>query len=302
MPVATTRQLELSLLEIRRRNRRRSRPAEAARTAAAAADVAATPAAAEPSSKKEAAILVPLCTVRGEPSILFTRRSPRLSSHASQISFPGGYYDDELDSDRTGEWKDALIRTALREMREELRYDLDGMGVASHANMFDSRQGSPSDLHPPPFLSILGRTQAVPSMTGSKVAPIVGAINYDLPDRSSPDFDATFPGNPEEVDWIFTVPIRSLIETETSEPLQRWSTSYGDGSKHGKNGKAPLGPMFPIPDGLEEKREGDRIWGLTAIVLRPLLRKAFGPALREVGSGCDADATVGEGVESVAKL
>ena len=61
-------------------------------------------------------------------------------------------------------------------------------------------------------------------MTGSKVTPIIGTINYDLPHSTTLEFNTLFPGNPEEVDWIFTVP--DLILGERSEPLQRWSANY----------------------------------------------------------------------------
>ena len=48
---------------------------------------------------------------RDEPSVLFTRRTEHLPSHAGQICFPGGRYHAD---DKT------LIQTALREMEEEI--------------------------------------------------------------------------------------------------------------------------------------------------------------------------------------
>lgn len=41
-----------------------------------------------------AAVLVPLCNVGGQPSVLFTVRTHRVSSHKGQVAFPGGYQDD----------------------------------------------------------------------------------------------------------------------------------------------------------------------------------------------------------------
>ena len=58
-----------------------------------------------------AGVLVPVYARDGEPYLLFTRRSPTLSTHSGQISFPGGSRDP---GDAT------LADTALREAHEEL--------------------------------------------------------------------------------------------------------------------------------------------------------------------------------------
>ena len=294
MPILTARQLELSLLEIRRRNRH-----EEARLSHSTITDSSN------NNRKEAAILVPICTVQGTPSILFTRRSAQLSSHASQISFPGGYYDEELDAnthtthDGTNSevWKNKLIGTAIREMQEELQYDIHNFtGIHKHAMFLHQHAGEMGGVHhatttKPPFLSILGQTQPVPAMSGSKVTPIIGSINYDLPHHTSTEFSQSlFPGNSDEVDWIFTIPIEDLIRNETSEPLQRWSTNYSnsnnddddDENNDGNNIKKTKqneywGPVFPIPDDYYMKKENDKIWGFTAIVLRAVLRKVIRP-------------------------
>ena len=257
MPILTTRQLELSLLEIERRNRQQQLKEKTTQISSNA-------------HKNEAAILVPICSVEGIPSVLFTRRSAQLSSHASQISFPGGYYDEALDSDCCNQWKNKLFGTAIRETKEELQYDLSQLGIDEHAKYYDKEDSSI------PFISILGQTQPVPSLTGSYVQPIIASINYELPKHTSKEFKTLFPGNSDEVDWIFTIPIKDLIQNETSEPLQRWSTSYSKDNKKSK--QEVLGPVFHIPNGYEEKKRDDKIWGFTAIVLRPLLKKVFRPA------------------------
>lgn len=269
----TDRQLDLTLLEVRRRNRHyRGNTSQTDSTSNE-----------KSSSKRDAAIFVPLCTVNGIPSVLFTRRSKNLSSHASQISFPGGYFDECLDmtksTDETycnvlGDVEDRLANTALREMEEELCFDLHRI------------RNSSSLSKKLPFLSVLGQTQPVPSMTGNRVTPIVGQFNYDLPHFATQDFKSLFPGNPEELDWIFTVPISDLLSNETSEPLKKW----GDQDLASIKGKYEYwGPVFPVPKD-HRRKDGDRIWGLTASVLRPLLRKVFAQVFwRELENGSGND-------------
>ena len=58
---------------------------------------------------KPAAILLPIIE-REEPSILLTKRSENMPTHAGQISFPGG---------RVHAGDESLVDTALRELEEE---------------------------------------------------------------------------------------------------------------------------------------------------------------------------------------
>lgn len=300
-PILTSRQLEMSLREIDRRERlkrekkqQEQQQVEVKNSADSNSDPSSVQSIVDNSisnketasssfsrdSNREAAILLPLCTVQGVPSILFTRRSATLSTHASQISFPGGYYDEELDGavDNNSEQQQRLINTALRETQEELCYNIHQLPTSS-------------------LITILGQTQPVPSMTGSKVTPIIASLNYDLPHHTTIEFNTIFPDNSDEVDWIFTVSIEELLQGEGSEVLERWSGTEYDHTdnvddkkmKHQKydddddvekkrrrRRKEVMGPVFHIPE-CEKKRDGDKIWGLTAIVLRPLLRKVFKP-------------------------
>jgi 8-oxo-dGTP pyrophosphatase MutT (NUDIX family) len=65
----------------------------------------------EPQPGDRAAAVLALLIERPEPAILFTERSPVLSRHAGEVSFPGGLQDPEDGS---------LEATALREAEEEL--------------------------------------------------------------------------------------------------------------------------------------------------------------------------------------
>src|SRR6266851_6893034 len=58
----------------------------------------------------KAAVLVPIVD-RGEPAIVFTKRTERVGQHKGQISFPGGVVDPTDTS---------LLAAALRECEEEI--------------------------------------------------------------------------------------------------------------------------------------------------------------------------------------
>lgn len=63
---------------------------------------------------QEAGVLVALYEENNSVYVVLTRRSPHLSTHAHQVSFPGGH-QEEKDSD--------LWDTALREAYEETKLD-----------------------------------------------------------------------------------------------------------------------------------------------------------------------------------
>jgi 8-oxo-dGTP pyrophosphatase MutT (NUDIX family) len=90
---------------------------------------------------RPAAVLLPI-VARREPSVLFTRRTPNLTRHAGQVSFPGG---------RVEQGDLSLVETALRETREETGID-------------------------PRFVSIAGFLDAYETGTGFAIAPIVGML------------------------------------------------------------------------------------------------------------------------------
>ena len=90
-----------------------------------------------------AAVLVPLIDHSQGMTVLLTRRTDHLNSHAGQISFPGGRMEK---ADATPEI------TALRETEEEI-----GLG--------------------PDFIHVVGRLGVRETGTGYKVVPVIGLID-----------------------------------------------------------------------------------------------------------------------------
>ena len=117
---------------------------------------------------RRAAVIVPIVR-RKEPALLFTRRTEHLPSHAGQICFPGGAYDP---SDET------LIRTALRELEEEIGLSSASVHVAGFLDAYETLN------------------------TGFRILPVVGFVDAE--------FRLTI--NPDEVAEVFEAPLSFLID------------------------------------------------------------------------------------------
>jgi 8-oxo-dGTP pyrophosphatase MutT (NUDIX family) len=161
-------------------------------------------------SLRPAGILVPLMQRRDGLTVLLTRRSAALRHHAGQISFPGGSME-RADAD--------IEATALRETREEV-------GIA------------------PESVRVLGYLDAMPTVTGYAMTPVVGCI----PDGTEVVVDNA------EVEYAFEVPLAFLLDPANALPAIR---EIG-------------GSSIPIVEFLYEDH---RIWGATAHVLVQLRDK-----------------------------
>ncbi|SRR5581483_1115014 len=117
---------------------------------------------------KCAAVLVPLIWQDEQWHLLFTRRTDRVESHKGQVSFPGGACDE---GESTPE------QTALREAREEI-----GLDAAK--------------------VRVLGRLANMITITGFRVTPVVGVIEWP----------AVFKVGEHEVARIFTIPLSWLAD------------------------------------------------------------------------------------------
>lgn len=151
-----------------------------------------------------AGVLVPIIERPVGLSILLTQRAPDLKHHAGQASFPGGRMEDH----------DATVQdTALRETHEEVGID-------------------------PSHVDVIGYLQAMPTITGFAVTPVVGLVS----DNAELVIDRT------EVDYTFEVPLDFLLDEGNDRLVDRvW------------NGKA-----FRLK---EFHYDGERVWGATAYML-----------------------------------
>ena len=71
----------------------------------------------EPTNLKKAGVLIAILyygKYKKAPSIIYTQRSSKVSTHSGEVSFPGGMMEDEDQS---------LFHTALRESQEEMDLD-----------------------------------------------------------------------------------------------------------------------------------------------------------------------------------
>jgi 8-oxo-dGTP pyrophosphatase MutT (NUDIX family) len=93
----------------------------------------------------DAAVLIAI-TERREPGVILTVRREHLRTHAGQVAFPGGRFDEGEDP----------IAASLREAREEILLD-------------------------PVEVDIVGAIEPYRTVTGYIVTPVIGVFPPDLP-------------------------------------------------------------------------------------------------------------------------
>lgn len=91
--------------------------------------------------KRQAAVLIPLCTVKNEISLLYTLRTNNLKRNSGQVSFPGGMCDINEE----------LGDTAIRETYEELGIARTNIDIWGSGRFIISR-----DIAIMPFLGNIG--------------------------------------------------------------------------------------------------------------------------------------------------
>ncbi|XP_033763565.1 nucleoside diphosphate-linked moiety X motif 8-like isoform X2 [Pecten maximus] len=94
--------------------------------------------------RKDAAVLIPLCYVNNEPSLLFMVRSWKVPVHKGEVCFPGGMKDD-VDLD--------LSQTALRETFEEIGLSSETVNIWGNMPKIPSKDGK---IEVTPYLGFCG--------------------------------------------------------------------------------------------------------------------------------------------------
>lgn len=91
--------------------------------------------------KRQAAVLIPLCIVNDEVSLLYTLRTNKLKRNSGQVSFPGGMHETD----------EQLQDTALRESCEELGLNETNVDIWGSGKFIVSK-----DVAIMPFLGNIG--------------------------------------------------------------------------------------------------------------------------------------------------
>ena len=200
------------------------------------------------SSAREAAVCIPVCCVKGKPSILFTLRSSNLREHNGEVSFPGGKRDPE-DAD--------LIETCRREVREEVFLEFDRKSIYG------------------PFIDL-------PSKSGHKVSAFIGLVDGNLT-PSQVRFNSDEVAKVFSVDIEHLLDTREMeVFRETKKSIPAWNVVLDESGTC----TAILQPSSQLvePSGMRgsygENRSvmedfgsnAVRIWGLTGYILGAFLR------------------------------
>ena len=96
---------------------------------------------------KKAAVLVMLYPKHNKTHVLMIKRGLHLKSHAGEIGFPGGGYEEEKDKN--------LLTTALRETREEIGVHVETSKVIAQLPIVNTRLG----FEITPFVAVLSESQ-----------------------------------------------------------------------------------------------------------------------------------------------
>ncbi|KAJ3307055.1 hypothetical protein HDU76_004709 [Blyttiomyces sp. JEL0837] len=191
-----------------------------------------------------AAVMVMLCHVEGEASILFTVRASKLRKHAGQVSFPGGRMDP---SDAT------VLDAALRETHEEIGIPHQSMKILGGLSHLPDRT---STIRVHPFLGVY-----FPQFDNTTSSSVNDDISSSSSNKSIVPADVDVSKlifNHDEVSSVFTLPLSVLLD-----PSKRHMAQF-------RHLPGVFVPNWAGPN-------GEVIWGLTAFILDHLFKCVIAP-------------------------
>ncbi|ORX33938.1 NUDIX hydrolase domain-like protein [Kockovaella imperatae] len=204
----------------------------------------------------EAAILLPLMNIQGEPCILLSRRSEKLRVHAGEVSFPGGKADP-TDAN--------LAAAAMREAEEELGIPVENVELLGMLEPPEYSLGNRARVwafvgfvHDRPFDILNSATQ----FRSQKVGPLTSLSLSDLKPSTS------------EVSGLIPFPLFLLADKESD----RRSLHFFRMDPGKPYWKYKVGDLFVNTDGTGQSIEGLRsdkceVWGLSGWFLHRLLKR-----------------------------
>lgn len=181
---------------------------------------------------REAAVLIPI-VAGSAPTLVFTVRSDTLSSHRSQISFPGGSVDEGETS----------AEAALREANEELGIDPSGVELLGE---LDSVPTFVSGYVIRPFVGWLAQPKVL-KPNPAEVAEVLEVPVADLTEeiRALPGFSHAGRSYPTEA-WIWN---DHVIWGATARVVRVLLHRLADAGLGPSPGESPAWPSWPASRG-----------------------------------------------------
>ena len=155
---------------------------------------------------RPAAVLIPVVD-HPEPTVLLTQRSPNLSSHAGQISFPGGKIDVTDASP---------LDAALREAEEEIGLDRDFVDPIGYLDLYGTGFGFrilPTVARVRPGFSLSINRSEVDDAFEVPLAFLMNPVNHQIHSKEFRGMERTYYAMPyaERYIWGATAGILRIL-------------------------------------------------------------------------------------------
>jgi hypothetical protein len=261
---------------------------------------------------REAAILMILCSVNGQPGVIYTKRADHMALHGGEISFPGGHFDNSGGDSSAGHSAtgasppdQTLLDTALREAHEELLSPIPQLDKKTQQQQPPCCKSN-SNLLQPPHLTVLGQTSRIPSLNGTPVTPFLAVLwpNLTVPiaraatvaaaaaasitasntkdtnadaGATISSSDATTTTNDDDDDSIISVCLKNYFPGDPQEVAAVFFVSLADLLRAETKHTLPIN-RFGVTEAPCFPVQGHgNLWGLTAYITQPILHRLLRP-------------------------